>query len=331
MDLGIILGDCPLEISERDQFNGMLRQVEAAQQAGVNYIVIGQHYMFSGARWLQPVPVLARLAAEVDPSTRLCTQVLVGPLHHPVALGEELATLDVVTDGRLIVGLGLGYLPREYDVFGVPFTERGRRLSEIIEILRIMWSKDSLNYDGRHYQFRDVPVTTHPVQESGPPIWVGASGEAGVRRAARLGDGWPIRPQEKPEDLPGIVGAYYAARREAGRSPGLPVPLRREVMLGAGHQDALARARRLAGPYYATMATARADGRVDVIEDFWVLGSPDECVAQLRQISGSASVNPVITRANWPGMSADESVDYIRELGRNLVPALREVNPMAPR
>jgi alkanesulfonate monooxygenase SsuD/methylene tetrahydromethanopterin reductase-like flavin-dependent oxidoreductase (luciferase family) len=145
MDFGIILGDIPTTVPEKDHFDSILRQ-EAAQRAGMNHILMGQHFIFERSRWLQPVPVLARLAGELDSHVRLVTQIMIAPLYHPVMLAEELATLDVVTDGRLSVGLGLGYIPAEYELLGVPFNERGARLNETIEILKLMWAQDRVSY-----------------------------------------------------------------------------------------------------------------------------------------------------------------------------------------
>ena len=137
MDFGIMLGDHPTSVSPREHFDGILRQVEAAQRAGITYLLIGQHFLFpGGSRWLQPVPPLARLAGEVDANTRLATQIMISPLYHPVMLAEELATLDIVTGGRLDVGLGLGYMPKEYETFGVPYDERIPRFVEGIELMR---------------------------------------------------------------------------------------------------------------------------------------------------------------------------------------------------
>src|SRR4051812_42985913 len=109
MDVGIQLGDVPVGIDPASHFDGVLRQVEAAQRNGLKSIVVGQHFLWPETRWLQPVPLLARLGAEVDRDVRLVTQVLLAPLYPPVLLAEELATLDIVTEGRLTVGLGLGW------------------------------------------------------------------------------------------------------------------------------------------------------------------------------------------------------------------------------
>ena len=338
MDFGIILGDIPTTVSERDHFDSILRQVEAAQRAGMNYILMGQHFMFQGSRWFQPVPVLARLAGELDPHVRLVTQILIAPLYHPVLLAEELATLDVVTGGRICVGVGLGYIPREYEVLGVPFKERGARLNETIEILKLMWTQDRVSYSGRFFTLDDIPVHIRPIQRPHPPIWVGAGSPAGIERAARLGDAWPITPQVAPKDLPAQVGGFFDARAKAGRSRSGRQPLRREIMLGKNREEALATAVRVATPWYVNMLGTGHYTYVDrdelvksipgVLAAHWVLGDAEDCAAQLREIGDSVPVNPIITRANWPGMTADESVAYIGLLGEQLIPSLKDYEPV---
>jgi len=333
MDVGIILGNIPTTVSERDHFDSILRQAEAVQEAGMNHILIGQHFMFEGSRWFQPVPVLARLAGELDDHVRLCTQILIGPLYHPVMLAEELATLDVVTGGRLSVGLGLGYMPNEYEVFGVPFKERGGRLSETIEILKLLWTQDRVTYHGKYFTLDDVAVHIRPLQDPHPPIWVGAGSTAGIRRAATLGDAWPITPQEKPAELPELLRRYFDFREQAGRSRSGRVPLRREIMIGRDREDALAKAVHVAAPWYLNMAATGVNKYVDpeglkasipgVMAAHWVLGTAQDCAAQLREIGSQVPVDPIITRANWPNMSTQDSVDYIRLLGKELVPAVK--------
>jgi alkanesulfonate monooxygenase SsuD/methylene tetrahydromethanopterin reductase-like flavin-dependent oxidoreductase (luciferase family) len=334
MDFGIILGDTPTTVSPKDHFDSILRQVNAAQSAGMNHILIGQHFIFERSRWFQPVPLLARLAGELDAHMRLVTQILIAPLYHPVLLGEELATLDVVTGGRLSVGLGLGYIPGEYELFGVPFNERGQRLNETIEILKLMWTQDRVTYHGRHFTLDDIPIHIRPIQQPHPPIWVGAGSPAGIERAARLGDAWPITPQVAPKDLPAQLGGFFDAREKAGRSRSGRQPLRREIMLGANYDDALAKAVEVATPWYVNMANTGHNKYVDpeglvksipgVLATHWVLGNAEECAAQLRAIGESVPVNPVITRANWPGMTPDDSVAYIERLGEQLIPLLKD-------
>lgn len=338
MDVGIILGNIPTTVSESDHFDSILRQAEAVQDAGMNHILIGQHFMFEDSRWFQPVPVLARLAGELDDHVRLCTQILIGPLYHPVMLAEELATLDVVTGGRISVGLGLGYMPNEYDVFGVPFNERGRRLTETIKILKLLWTQDRVTYHGEFFDLDDVAVHIRPLQQPHPPIWVGAGSKPGIRRAATFGDAWPITPQEKADELPGLMQMYFDFRAEAGRSRCGRVPLRREIMVGDSREDALARAVDVAAPWYLNMAATGVNTYVDpeglkasipgVMAAHWVLGTVEDCADQLRRIGATVPVDPIITRANWPKMSTQDSVDYIRLLGGGLVPAVRDIESL---
>jgi alkanesulfonate monooxygenase SsuD/methylene tetrahydromethanopterin reductase-like flavin-dependent oxidoreductase (luciferase family) len=312
--------------------------VEAAQKAGMNHILMGQHFMFERSRWFQPIPVFARLAGELDPHVRLVTQILIAPLYHPVLLGEELATLDVVSGGRISVGLGLGYLPSEYEVFGVPFAERGGRLDETVEILKLMWTQDRFSYHGRYFDLDDIPVHIRPLQRPHPPIWIGAGSPAGIRRAARVGARWPITPQTRAADLPAQLGGFFDARAEAGLPRSGRQPLRREIMIGRDREDALAKAVEVASPWYLNMARTRHNNYVDpeglaasipgVMEQHWVLGDAADCARQLREIGAAVPVDPVITRANWPGMSPDESVAYIELLGEELIPAIKDFEPV---
>src|SRR4051812_43612155 len=194
MEVGIILSDLPTRVPVAEHLSSVLRQVEAAQRAGMTYVMIGQHFLFPGSRWLQPVPLLARLSAELDAHVKLATSVMLAPLYHPVVLAEELATLDIVSGGRLVVGLGTGYMPEEFEAFGIPFDERGPRFEGCIPLLEALWTQDTAPSDGHFWHPRAAPVHLKRVQDPRPPLWIGAMRRPGVRRAARLGDGWLITP-----------------------------------------------------------------------------------------------------------------------------------------
>lgn len=333
MNVGIMLGDHPTSVSAAEHFDGILRQVEAAQQAGITYLLIGQHFLFpGGSRWLQPVPTLARLAGEVGPDTRLATQIMIAPLYNPVMLAEELATLDIVSEGRLDVGLGLGYMEAEYETLGVPFEERIPRFEEGLRLLRELWTNDRVDFHGDYYDVDDATVHIRPVQDPHPPIWLGAQTKAGIRRAARLGDAWPITPQVSAEDLPARVKIFADERDELGRPWG-KLPLRREIVVGSDREDATQKAIEMAQPWYlqmAAMGTKEVDPAEvkaqmrDVVTRSFVLGSGEECAAQIRAMGDLVPIDPVVTRGNWPGMTTDDMIAYIETLGRELVPALRD-------
>jgi alkanesulfonate monooxygenase SsuD/methylene tetrahydromethanopterin reductase-like flavin-dependent oxidoreductase (luciferase family) len=333
MDFGIMLGDHPTKVPGKEHFDAILRQVEASQEAGFTYLLIGQHFLFpGGSRWLQPVPTLARLAGEVGPETRLATQIIIAPLYSPVMLAEELATLDIVTDGRLDVGLGIGYLPYEYEVMGVPYEERIPRFEEGIELMRRLWANDRVDFHGTYYSVPDGHVHVRPLQQPGPPLWLGAQTKTGIRRAARLGDAWPITPQVSAAELPERLGIFVDEREKLGKPVGRQ-PLRREIVVGTDREDAIAKAIEMAQPWYLQMASMGTkevdpseviDQMRDIVTRSFVLGDAAECAEQLRSIGATAPVNPVVTRANWPGMSGEDMVAYVEDLGRELLPSMRD-------
>ncbi|MEB3366412.1 LLM class flavin-dependent oxidoreductase [Saccharopolyspora mangrovi] len=335
MEFGILMGDQPVGSSPAEHLDLMLRKVEAAQRAGFTYLTIGQHFLYDGYRWFQPIPLLARLAAELDEHVKIGTTVLVGPVHHPVILAEELATLDVVTRGRLVVGLGTGYLPAEYEVMGVPFQQRYRLLEELIEVMSKLWSQDRVTHRGRFWTIEDAPTHVHPLQQPRPPIWLGAMKETGVRRAARHGDVWTITPQQTVDQVKSLIELYAAERMSRGLEL-FPLPLRRELMIGSDFDDAVTRFAAVARDKYEAYAgrgmTLLDEGAVrdefaSTVQDHVILGDPEQCRAQIARIAEELPIGPLLIRPHWPGMDAEQTAAYLEEVGREIVAPLRDLRP----
>lgn len=337
MKLGIIIGDTRVSVSPGDHLDQLLRQVEAAQRNGFEYITIGQHFVYGDLRWLQPVPTLARLAAEVDAHVRLATNIVVVPLYHPIHLAEELATLDIVTEGRLVVGAGMGYRPDEFTHFQIPRDERVSRFEECLGLVRRLWTEDVVDHDGRHWQMTGVEPHLKPRQTPHPEIWIGAQTEAGVRRAASLGDRWTISPRESLETLAPLYAAHSRVREATGLEV-KPAVMRRDLMVGRDREDALSRFAAMAQGRYVTYADKGLHtlGDVDVradfaasIEDTAVLGNTADIADQMAAIDREVPLEALIIRPQWPDMSADDVVAYLDEVGREVVPALRAVGRRA--
>jgi alkanesulfonate monooxygenase SsuD/methylene tetrahydromethanopterin reductase-like flavin-dependent oxidoreductase (luciferase family) len=336
MQLGIIIGDERTSVPPAQHFDALLRQVEAAQRNGFTYITIGQHFLYGDLRWLQPIPTLARLAAEVDKNTRLVTTIVVAPLYHPVILAEELATLDIVSQGRLIVGAGLGYRTEEYRLLGVPFEERGARFEEALQLMLELWTQDEVNHRGRFWTVENAKPHLRPVQQPHMPLWLGAHKEPGVRRAARIADTWTVPPEFTPQRIAELIEAFRDERTRAGRPMPHGFPLRREVMLGSSREDALDRfAKRAQGRYiaYADRELGSHDPRAirerfaDAVKGHVVAGTAEQVIADLTELSRAVPVNPIMVRPHWPGMTVEEVTGYLDELGREVVPALRALEP----
>jgi probable F420-dependent oxidoreductase len=149
---------------------------------------------------------------------KLATGILILPQRNPVVVAKEVATFDVLTSGRAILGVGVGWLKEEFDVIGVPFEERAARTDDAIAALRALWAPGAASYEGRYTSFGPVHSLPKPAQAGGVPIVVGGHSEAAARRAGRLGDGFfPARGDL--DSLPGLFDAMRKAAVDAGRDP----------------------------------------------------------------------------------------------------------------
>ena len=170
---------------------------QAAEQAGFDTLWAGEHHVLAPSstripptsRYLNPVVALT-YAAAFTRTIRLGTGVLLLPQHQPLILAKELASLDVLSVGRLIVCIGVGWSPEEYEALGIPYQERGARADEYLAAMRAIWSEGTPSHTGRYVSFHDVVAYPHPVQQPFPPIVVGGSAPAVLRRAVEQANGW---------------------------------------------------------------------------------------------------------------------------------------------
>ena len=165
----------------------------------------------------EPVATLLFVAG-VTQRAKLGTTILVIPMRNPIVTAKQLATLDVLSGGRLILGVGAGWMEEEFELLGVPFERRGARLDEYIRLFRALWTEDNPSFKGKFWQVEDVGFAPKPVQKPCPPIWTGGHGERALRdagdveqRGERLQEGGVGRHRE------GAVGAVRIARRELAR------------------------------------------------------------------------------------------------------------------
>ncbi len=148
----------------------------------------------------------------------LGTGILILPQRNPLILAKEAATLDVLSNGRFQLGVGVGWLKEEFDALGVPFEERGHRTDEYIAALRVLWSEPEPSFDGRFVSFEKAKSYPKPVSPNGVPIVIGGHSLGSARRAGRLGDGF-FPALTTPEKLEPLISEMSAAANEAGRDP----------------------------------------------------------------------------------------------------------------
>src|SRR4051812_18422158 len=174
-----------------DRIPEIVPQVRAARDAGFRSLWFPHHWLTYPMQMLQITPVMGYVAAHAQGMT-IGPNILILPPQNPVHVAEEAATLDVLTGGRYILGLGLGYREPEFEAFGVPLAERAPRFNEAIGLMRRLWTEDRVTHQGRFYQVTDAGIGARPVRPGGPPLYIAGFAPPAVKRAARIGDAWLI-------------------------------------------------------------------------------------------------------------------------------------------
>jgi probable F420-dependent oxidoreductase len=225
----------------RHDWPGTLELALAMEAAGADRLVVSDHVVFGenfdayadpsvggtkGGRqptgpdgaWLEPLTVLTALAAATT-RIRLGTSILLAALRRPAVLAKELATLDVISNGRIDIGVGVGWQRAEYEACGLSFEGRGRLLDHTLEVCQALWTQQRASYESPELSFDAVHQMPKPVQPGGVPLWIsGTVNRAVARRIARFGSGWiPWGPAIV--DLPGSIAAMREAVRDAGGDP----------------------------------------------------------------------------------------------------------------
>lgn len=219
--------------------------------------------------------------------------VLVAPARHPYLLAKQLATVDFLAEGRLVVGLGIGINPFDYAAVGQPFRRRGRMMDELIPALRASWAAGPAAFAGAHYSFEGVWLEPGPARAGGPPIWIGGTSEIALTRAARLGDGW-LAYQVSAEQAAQMVASIREQAAAAGRDPEL---LRMGILIPVHARADGGLARREAQEFFSRRW--RTEVPMAVIENLCAVGTPDECVEKLAAFQRAGISEFVLNPQAW--------------------------------
>ena len=305
--------------------DGVLRQAAAAEEAGFHAVYLGHHYLAKSA-FIQPIPLAGHLAGSTE-RIRIGFGVLLAPLLNPVALAEDLASLDVLSGGRLTVGIGAGYRRRENAAFGVAWDDRLRRLREYVPLLRSLWAGETIDIAGTWGEAPGAALALRPVQPGGPPIWIGAFAEPAVRRAARLDAPWLIGPKGNDEQLAAMLEIYRAELAEHGHPREREYPMAREAYVADTRAAAAAGVRPHLERQYAGYKSWEDAQSLDIdryIAEDCLVGTADDVVAKLRRWESRLGITEVSLRLQFVGGGQEDTMEQIRRFGAEVIPRLGE-------
>lgn len=335
MNFGIFLAAQHAHGSMADHVDEHLEQVRAAREAGFVSVFAGQHYFSSPYQMLHPVPLLARVAAEAG-EMHVGTGVLLAPFYHPVEIADLATTMDAICHGRFILGLGLGYREVENEAFGVTGDRRVPYFEEALRLVPRLWLERDLEYESERVRLRRVTFVTRPVRRPRPPIWVAANNDPGIRRAARFGDAWLINPHARLSVLARQMDLYLETLRALGRPRPAVVPMIKEVHCAETGEQAWREARPFLEEKYRVyvdwgqqkVLPRDEDGLDlpfdDLQDDRFIVGDPDQVIAQLERYRTRLGVNHAILRLQWPGrersLDQEKVLRSIRLIGLHVIP-----------
>lgn len=288
----------------------LLDYVETAEQLGFTTLCANDHLTFSRP-WLDSLTALASILTRTHHMT-LMTTVALPVVRGPVPLAKSLAALDVLSGGRLIAGVGPGSLPQDYALAGIPFEERWKRFDEVIQLLHRLLHRNATSFRGQFYAEASPPLEPFPAQEAGVPIWVGSWGsEAGLRRVARLGDGWLASAYHiTPASFADALARLHQSLHQVGREPA-SFPHALGSMFSYVTED-----RRLAEELLVEVLSPALNRSVELLRERLPIGTSAECVEKLLRLR-AAGVRKIFL---WP---IEDEIDQLRKFREQVFPQLQ--------
>ena len=308
-----------------------LEEVIRAEDLGFDSVWMEEHHSVTNHYWPSPLPVLAGFATRTSRLV-LGTDIIVAAFHHPVRLAEDVAMLDVISNGRLVLGIAIGYKPDEFALYGVPLEKRGARFEEQLAIMKGLWTQERVQFNGTYYTL-EGRLEPKPVQKPHPPLWIGGWGDITLRRAATLADNWIPGPTADLTRLLAGKKQFLERRRAVGLAAPTEWPLTRDVIIADSDQRArelveehimVAYRREYAGGWRHPFIGASVATDLDkLMEDRFIIGGPEQCVRRLRRFVEQYGMTHLICRMFFPGMPHAHIMRGLELLAREVMPAFR--------
>lgn len=337
-----LIGSPEMVPAER-RFAETMEQIVLADELGLDYVWVAEHHFSNYGYSANPLLVIAKASA-VAKRVRFGQSVIVAPFWDPLRLAEDIAVTDILTDGRLDVGLGRGYQHMEFEGFGIPIEESRSRFVEQIDLMQAAWTRDDLTFQGQHYQVeKPLTVLPRPIQVPHPPLWIAAQSRPSLDWAAEQGHrvlmtgGSSTTPQELVEWRDGYIKTWKAkGRSEADVRIGL---LRfiyvaeseaeaREAVWQTRWQRRVAAHLRLGDEQIMGGRNKATPFAEELDEEAWwdrlVYGTPDQCIAKLRR-DADLGMTDLLGWFDVGGLEGPKVARSMQLFAREVLPALAEV------
>jgi len=311
---------------------------ELAEEVGFDGIFVPEHHMMPDGYNPAPLVACAAIAARTT-RVDVGTTVMLLPFYNPVQVAEQAAMVDVISQGRMILGCGIGNFEPEFALYGLEKKGQGKRFEEGLDLVQRAWAGEEIDHEGLFYKAKGKISPLPP----NPRMWIGAMSEVGVRRAARFGCAWPTDPLHNVHVMKEWAGLYRAAGDEYGTSPKLSIALLRDGWvaddLDAVERDWWPHIRHEHWFYFSQIPRWVLDREpllkgVEEEEDFHfenhrqdrlIAGSPQDCIDQIRMFEEAVGNEYLIMSfrvANGP--SHEKELECIERFGREVIAPYRE-------
>jgi alkanesulfonate monooxygenase SsuD/methylene tetrahydromethanopterin reductase-like flavin-dependent oxidoreductase (luciferase family) len=303
----------------------LIEQVRTARQSGFASLWVPHHYATQPMQMLAPIPMLAYLLREAE-GMLIGPNILIMPLLNPIHVAEDAVTLDLLSGGRYVLGIGIGYREAEFNAFNVPLKERVLRFTESVEVMRRLWTEDRVTYEGKIFKIDDIGIGLKPVRPGGPPIWVAGVVDAAVKRAARIGDAWLITNFAHLDALVPQMKIYRETLKEVNKPFPGDVPITRECYIGPTCAKAIEECRAALEYKYSAYSSWGLDKQSEGAESFnqpfeefiknrFIIGDKAFVKDEIQRYHELLGVNHFLMRVQWPGLEHSKVLRTITTLG----------------
>jgi probable F420-dependent oxidoreductase len=287
-------------------------EIARIEEMGYDSAWTSEHIFF----YFPTFDALTSLAAMAARTTRikLGTAVFLLPLRPAALAAKEIASVDILSKGRLILGVGVGgEFPKEFEAVGSPVKERGRRTDEAIQVLKLLYTQDNVTFEGKYTKLPGVTLMPKPTQPGGPPVWVAGRSDAAIRRAGRLGDGY-LPYLFSPERLRDSLAKVREEAEKAGRNPaGLTCGIYQFICLADSYEEA----KKLSAEDLSRRYNQPFE---NLVEKYVVMGTSDECVKRLGDFAEAGATHFILVPLVRGG---EDFMPQVEAYARDVVPRMR--------